>query len=143
MQVNAPGCEGREILLDDSRLDSYRTELAPLHPEPRCRIAFAAVHIVLQAEYASTDHSLEQPGSAEEIARFIDWDATRALRVHVDSLGFGIAEAMDTAQRYYLGWESAARLIRECGSLDLTNGFIAGAGVDHLEPPGRSLLSVP
>ena len=60
------------------------------------------------------------------------------LRRRLDARGFGIAEAMDTAQRFFLGWPSAERLIRECGALDLEHGFIAGAGVDHLATVGST-----
>ena len=35
-------------------------------------------------------------------------------------------------QRFELGWAGAERLIRDCGGLGLANGFIAGAGTDHL-----------
>jgi hypothetical protein len=45
-------------------------------------------------------------------------------------LGFGVAEAMDTAQRFSIGWPNARHLIEETGRLRLSNGFIAGAGTD-------------
>ena len=54
-----------------------------------------------------------------------------AFRQHLASHGFGIAEAMDTAQRFELGWSAARRLIEECGALHLDTGFIAGAGADQ------------
>ncbi len=98
----------------------------------KVRLAYAAAHVCLRDEYRGVAHSLEEPGDPAEIAAAIDWDATMALRTRLDSLGFGVAEAMDTAQRFSLGWESAERLIRECGALGLANGFCAGAGVDHL-----------
>jgi hypothetical protein len=100
------------------------------------RLAYAAAHVVMRAGYEDVEHSLERPGPPEEIARWIDWDATRALRVRLGALGFGVAEAMDTAQRFFLGWESARRLIRETGALGLARGFCAGAGTDHLEQVG-------
>ena len=56
-----------------------------------------------------------------------------ALRRRLDTLGFGIAEAMDTAQRFELGWPGAERLIRECGALHLDHGFVAGVATDHLD----------
>ena len=55
-----------------------------------------------------------------------------ALRRRLDSLGFGIAEAMDTAQRFYLGWTAARELIERTGAMQLPHGFVAGAGTDHL-----------
>jgi len=104
----------------------------------RVRLAYAAAHVVMRDDYAAVDHTPERPGSPDEIAAYIDWEQTMALRARLDRLGFGIAEAMDTAQRFSLGWKSAERLIRECGRAGLEHGFIAGAGVDHLERVGSS-----
>ena len=43
----------------------------------------------------------------------LDWDATLAYRRHLWSLGFGVAEAMDTAQRGMgLDWPTSLELIR-------------------------------
>ena len=43
----------------------------------------------------------------------IDWDATLAYREYLWSLGFGVAEAMDTAQRGMgLDWPLALELIQ-------------------------------
>ena len=43
----------------------------------------------------------------------IDWDATIAFRRYLWSLGLGVAEAMDTAQRGMgLDWPNALELIR-------------------------------
>ena len=100
------------------------------------RLAYAAVHVCLRDEYRDAPHSLEHPAEPAEVAEAIDWDATMALRTRLDALGFGVGEAMDTAQRFSLGWESAERLIRSCGALRLGNGFCAGAGVDHLPRVG-------
>jgi hypothetical protein len=102
------------------------------------RLAFAAARVVMRDEYSAVPHALERPGAhakpgePEEIGRWIDWDTTLAQRARLGSLGFGVAEAMDTAQRFELGWESAARLIRATGELGLAAGFCAGAGTDHL-----------
>ena len=56
---------------------------------PFTRVAYAAAHVVAD------------PLSAKEpwLDAAIDWDATIAYRRHLWSWGFGIAEAMDTAQR--------------------------------------------
>ncbi len=97
------------------------------------RWALAAAHVVLFPDYADVPHSVAHPGSPEEIASHIDWDATMAIRRNLSSEGFGIAEAMDTAQRFSLGWNSARRLIEECGRLAPEKGFIAGAGADHIK----------
>lgn len=96
------------------------------------RLAYAAARVVLRDDYASVPHRPEAPGSPAEIAAAIDWDRTAALRKRLDGLGFGIAEAMDTAQRFSIGWESAERLIRTTGALGLAHGFCAGAGTDHV-----------
>ena len=65
----------------------------PLVPVQRAgfasRIAFAAAHVVLDP--LRTAEPLTNPA--------IDWVATLAYREHLWSLGFGVAEAMDTAQR--------------------------------------------
>ena len=95
------------------------------------RSAFAAAHVVYRHELP--DAALASP-APDEVPDLVDWEATLAFRRHLASHGFGIAEAMDTAQRFELGWPAAQRLIRECGQLALEHGFVAGAGVDHLEP---------
>ncbi|MEP6656453.1 MAG: dihydrodipicolinate synthase family protein [Betaproteobacteria bacterium] len=91
------------------------------------RIAYAAAHVVADP-LATTDPGL---GCA------IDWDATLAFRQHLWSLGFGIAEAMDTAQRGMgLDWPTSLELIdRSLKLAHATPGALiaCGAGTDHLE----------
>ncbi|MFN3242302.1 MAG: DUF993 family protein [Planctomycetota bacterium] len=99
---------------------------------PAFRLCYGALHVVLLPEYRDLDHTLATPGDAAEIERHIDWPATMQLRRDMDACGIGIAEAMDTAQRFFLGWPSARRLIAETGALALPNGFCAGAGTDQL-----------
>jgi hypothetical protein len=68
----------------------------------------------------------------------IDWDCTIAFRKYLWSLGLGVAEAMDTAQRGMgLDWGTSLELIRR--SLDAAKHvpgavIASGAGTDHLEP---------
>ncbi|MBO6638886.1 MAG: dihydrodipicolinate synthase family protein [Roseitalea sp.] len=91
------------------------------------RIAFAAAHAV-----ADPLHS-RQPW--DEAA--IDWDATMAYRRHLWSLGFGVAEAMDTAQRGMgLSWTNAAELIRRSTAEAKAAGgaIVCGVGTDQLDP---------
>ncbi|MEM1247000.1 MAG: DUF993 family protein [Acidobacteriota bacterium] len=95
------------------------------------RLCFAACHVVLKPGYSSVNHSARQPGRAEEVAEWVDWEATGVVRKKLDALGFGIAEAMDTAQRFELGWASARRLIELCGTLPLAQPWVAGAGSDQ------------
>jgi hypothetical protein len=93
---------------------------------------YAAAHVVLEPGYARVDHRVDRPGTGAEILAHIDWDGTTRLRRELADRGFAIAEAMDTAQRFSLGWPAARRLIEACGALQLATGFVAGAAVDHL-----------
>ncbi|MCB9878118.1 MAG: DUF993 family protein [Planctomycetes bacterium] len=99
---------------------------------PAFRLCFGALHVVLQAGYRQLGHRLDRPGDARAIEDGIDWSATMRLRQAMDGFGIGVAEAMDTAQRFFLGWPSARRLIAETGALRLPSGFCAGAGTDQL-----------
>lgn len=98
------------------------------------RLCIAAPRIVLAESYRLVEHSLERPGAPAEIAEHVDWQATFAQRRRLDELGFAVAEAMDTAQRFAIGWPAAERLIRGTGELRLAHGFVAGASADHLSP---------
>jgi hypothetical protein len=69
----------------------------------------------------------------------MDWDATIAYREYLWSLGFGVAEAMDTAQRGMgLDWPLALELIKRSTTAAKTRGALvaSGAGTDHL-PMGQ------
>ncbi len=90
------------------------------------RIAYAAAHVVSD----STGKVAPQGRPA------VDWDATLAFRHHLWSLGFKIAEAMDTSQRGMgLDWQGAAELIerslREAKTVQGAD-LACGAGTDHL-----------
>jgi uncharacterized protein DUF993 len=95
---------------------------------PFSRVAYAAAHVVADP-LADGDPWLEAA---------IDWDATIAFRQHLWALGFGVAEAMDTAQRGMgLDWPTSLELIRR--SLDAAKSVpgavvASGAGTDHLAP---------
>jgi hypothetical protein len=101
----------------------FRERTAPFN-----RVAFAAAHAVADP--------LKEGDPWLEAA--IDWDATIAFRQHLWSLGLGVAEAMDTAQRGTgLNWPEAKELIRR--SLDAQRDhpgavLASGAGTDHLNP---------
>ncbi|HLU39185.1 MAG TPA: DUF993 family protein [Planctomycetota bacterium] len=131
MRATAPGPGGGTIDVDDERLAPLRARV-PAAAGPPARLAFAAVHVVMRPGYAAVAHALDRPGHPDEIAEWLDLEATMALRRHVDAQGLGVAEAMDTAQRFALGWHNARRLIEACGALALRHGFIAGAGADHI-----------
>jgi Protein of unknown function (DUF993) len=92
------------------------------------RVAFAAAHVV--ADPLRTQDPIAGPA--------IDWQATLAYREYLWSLGFGVAEAMDTAQRGTgLHWPMALELIRRSSSAAAARKAMVfcGAGTDHL-PPG-------
>jgi len=100
----------------------------PMAKPPFNRIAYAATHVVADP-LADTDPWLDAA---------IDWDRTIAFRRHLWSLGLGVAEAMDTAQRGMgLDWPASLELIRR--TLDAARDFpgalvVSGAGTDHLDP---------
>src|SRR5260370_5706325 len=68
----------------------------------------------------------------------VEWDATAAYRRYLWSLGLGVAEAMDTAQRGMgLDWKSSLELIRRSieASGDIEDAVLfSGAGTDQLAP---------
>ena len=100
--------------------------------KPFTRKALAAAHVV--ADPLST----KEPW----LEAAIDWDATLAYRRHLWSWGFGIAEAMDTAQRGMgLDWTNSLELIRR--TVAEGGGFVAsGAGTDHLPQGAHSLEKI-
>src|SRR5919199_1280735 len=102
----------------------------------RCRIAYAAAHVVCDP--------LAKINPTLEVA--VDWETTLAYRHYLWSLGFAVAEAMDTAQRGMgLDWPTTQELIRRAlAEARAVGGTIAcGAGTDHLAPgPGVTLDDV-
>ena len=136
--VSLPG--HGDLVIDDRALAPYRESLTGEEPAP-VRRAWAAAHVVLKEGYRDVPHRLDRPGAPHEIAPHVDWQATGALRRRLDQHGFGIAEAMDTAQRFFLGWDLARRLIEQTGAAGLHHGFVAGAGADQrAEIPDRTAL---
>ncbi|WVT73140.1 dihydrodipicolinate synthase family protein [Sinorhizobium chiapasense] len=125
----------------DGSLEQYRLTGTPIArpetPPTFNRIAYAAAHVV-----SDPLRDLD-PWSNPAI----DWDATMAFRHHLWSLGFKIAEAMDTAQRGMgLAWPGAQELIRRslADARQVPGADLAcGAGTDHLAPADvRSLDDV-
>ena len=90
------------------------------------RRVFAAAHVV--ADPARMQNPFTD--------KAIDWDATLEYRRYLMSLGFGVAEAMDTAQRGMgLDWPTSLELIQR--SVEQAKDFpgmtvASGAGTDHL-----------
>jgi hypothetical protein len=104
--------------------------IQPIEPKPvkiMSRIPFAAAHVVCDP-LSNTDPLADSK---------IDWESTLAYRRHLWSLGFSVAEAMDTSQRGMgLSWENAQQLItRSIAEAKSVGGQVAsGAGTDHLMP---------
>jgi hypothetical protein len=99
------------------------------------RIAYAAAHVVADP---NADNGPGRPA-------VIDWDATLRFRHHLWSLGFGIADAMDTAQRGMgLDWEATQELVKRSGAeARAVGGLVAcGAGTDHLAAGAYSLPEI-
>ncbi|HET6829478.1 MAG TPA: DUF993 family protein, partial [Ramlibacter sp.] len=113
-------------------LESYALRGAvPAQPAGRPafnRIAYSAAHVGADPR-AAIDPWLQCA---------VDWDATIAYRRRLWSLGLGVAEAMDTAQRGMgLDWPTSLELITR--SLDAARDFpgalvASGCGTDHLAP---------
>jgi len=118
----------------DGSLQPYTLSgLAPAHPSANLkfnRIAYSAAHVVSDP-LAAINPSLECA---------IDWDTTIAYRQHLWSLGLGVAEAMDTAQRGMgMDWPTSLQLISR--SIDAAKDFsvdgrpallASGCGTDQL-----------
>lgn len=124
----------------DRSMLAYTAGSAPDYRPPdgpfRSRVAYAAAHVV-------ADPLADTTPAAPPV---IDWDATLAYRRYLWSLGFAVAEAMDTAQRGMgLDWPTAQELIRRSlAEARAVGGSVAcGAGTDHLQPrPGLTLADV-
>jgi hypothetical protein len=117
----------------DGGLETYRLKDASKFEAPAPgarfnRIAYSAAHVVADPR-ADADPWLHCA---------LDWDATLAYRRHLWSLGLGVAEAMDTAQRGMgLDWPTSLDLIRRSldAARDVPGALIAcGCGTDQLAP---------
>jgi hypothetical protein len=127
--------ESLKLVRSDGSTYNYTVCHEPLIPSERMpfetRIAFAAAHVVVDP--LRTAEPLTHP--------VVDWDATIAYREYLWSLGFGVAEAMDTAQRGMgLDWPLALELIKRSTAAAKNRGAMvaSGAGTDHL-PAGKEL----
>jgi hypothetical protein len=115
----------------NARIERYTlTGRSPAQPATRIefnRIAYSAAHVVADPR-AAMDPWLQCA---------VDWDATIAYRKHLWSLGLGVAEAMDTAQRGMgLDWPTSLELIRRSleAARDVPGAIVAsGCGTDHLD----------
>jgi hypothetical protein len=100
---------------------------AAAYPPPARRSVYAAAHVA-----ANPDGS-------------IDWDATLAFREHLWRHGFGVAEAMDTAQRGAgLAFAHARELISRSSAraAELGAPIASGAGTDQLADGPHPLAAI-
>ncbi|MEX0174503.1 dihydrodipicolinate synthase family protein [Streptomyces sp. LMG1-1-1.1] len=89
------------------------------------RVVYAAAHVV------ADPLGDNRPGAPAAV----DWDTTLAFRRHLWSLGLGVADAMDTAQRGMgLDWAATRELITRSGAEARAVGgrLACGVGTDHL-----------
>ncbi|MEV1287157.1 dihydrodipicolinate synthase family protein [Micromonospora sp. NPDC049679] len=96
------------------------------------RTAYAAAHVVADPTADNV------PGAPAEL----DWEATLAFRRHLWKHGFGVAEAMDTAQRGMgLDYATTRELVRRsaCEARDVGGKIVAGVVTDQL-PQGPASL---
>jgi len=129
-----------KLVRSDGTLYDFQPVHEPLCAPPRSqfksRVAFAAAHVVV-----------DPLRTAEPTATpVIDWEATLAYRDYLWSLGLGVAEAMDTAQRGAgLEWPNALELIRRStmAARGQNRLLASGAGTDQLcSDPAKNLQDV-
>jgi hypothetical protein len=124
LKIRLPTSEGG---LEEFRLSAPR-EFGMSDKKAFNRIALAAAHVV--ADPLATGNPWLEAA--------LDWERTIAYRRYLWSLGLGVAEAMDTAQRGMgLDWGNSLELIRR--SIDASKGIdgavlFSGAGTDQLSP---------
>src|SRR5215207_10891831 len=127
--LNLPTAGGRMMTYIMQPPRSFRKAEPPFS-----RIAYAAAHVVADP-LADREPWLDAA---------IDWEQTIAFRRHLWSLGLGVAEAMDTAQRGMgVDWPTSLELIRRslAAAKDFPGALVGcGAGTDHLEPSAAVTL---
>jgi hypothetical protein len=132
--MNAPERIALKITLptSDGRVETHALSAPRAFPQRPARaftrVAYSAAHVVADP-LAASDPWLDAA---------IDWDATIAYRRYLWTLGLGVAEAMDTAQRGMgLDWPTSLALIRHTldAARDVPGALVAsGAGTDQLSP---------
>ena len=117
---------------EQGKLQDYVMQASPVkvvaRPSFTSRIAMAATHVVVDPLAGG------QPGEGEKI----DFDTTISVRCHLASLGFGIAEVMDTSQRGMgLAPAAAMELVEKSNAALVAEGYspvFAGCGTDDISP---------
>lgn len=96
------------------------------------RTVYAAAHVVADPLKESKPWNETVP---------VDWERTMAFRESLWKMGFGVADAMDTAKRGMgLSWQHSAELIRRSAEHARSFDFsplCCGVGTDQLDPAGR------
>ncbi|MCV7229044.1 dihydrodipicolinate synthase family protein [Mycolicibacterium komossense] len=118
----------RLLLNEPAQLDVRSTP-------PASRAVYAAAHVVADPVRACT----------ADLGDAIDWDATAQLRHDLWSLGLGVAESMDTAQRGMgLDWAAAKKLaLRTLDEARSVGGqVVVGVGTDQLDNPRPSIEEI-
>jgi len=103
--------------------------------QPQSRTIYAAAHVVA--------NPIES--SANNVSATIDWESTARFREHIWSLGLGVAEAMDTAQRGMgMDWPSVKRLLsRTMKDAHAVGGkVVSGVATDQLERGSHPLPKI-
>jgi hypothetical protein len=109
VQIRLPGRAGL--------LDIPSPGWAGRYPPPASRRVYAAAHVAARS------------GPDGEV---IDWESTMAFRDHLWAYGFGVAEAMDTAQRGMgLSWEQARELMARSAAR-AAGRLVCGVSTDQL-----------
>ncbi len=111
----------------DSVLEIPDPGWAHAYPPPRRRHVYAAAHVAARPDGT------------------VDWDATIRFREHLWAHGFGLAEAMDTAQRGMgLTFDQARELIGRSSAraAELGTEIASGAGTDQLADGAHPLPAI-
>jgi hypothetical protein len=112
--IQLPGRDGPLVI--------PRPGWARAYAPPASRRVWAAAHVAARG------------GQDGEV---IDWDSTMRFREHLWAHGFGVAEAMDTAQRGMgLSWAQARELMARSAAAPARGALACGAGTDQL-PDGE------
>jgi hypothetical protein len=128
--LKLPGPDGTVSTVELADPAPLQTLSAP----PSSRAVYAAAHVVAEPLHAS---------AAAAGPDQIDWDATLKLRRDLWSLGLGVAESMDTAQRGMgLDWAGARELaLRTLADARHVGGGVAvGVCTDQLAPGAEPSL---
>jgi len=130
------------LLLPDTDGTLARVELAEpaalitATTPPTSRAVYAAAHVVADPLRACD----ALPGVEQ-----IDWEATLELRRRLWSLGLGVAESMDTAQRGMgLNWDGARELALRtlADAKDRGGDVVVGVATDQIESPTADLAQI-